>query len=292
MPLSERVRKLASHLSHEKNHLEERRGTSSITTADKRQLDEQGYLVIENFFDAHFREKLSKRLEQLYAEEGESAGSEFRQEPGSRRLANLVNKDGDDRLFQHMISHPKLLPYVAHILGAGDFKLSSLNARSTTPGKSDQTGQPLHADTAAVPDEKGNWVCNVMWLVDEYTAENGPLRLVPASHLKRKLPADEMDDPKAPHHDEVHLIGKPGTIFIINAHCWHGGMPNFSPKHRTSVHTFFCRRDKPQQQYQKSLLQAEVQLSLQPLLRWILALDDTENDIISAEGSGASGFMK
>jgi hypothetical protein len=111
-------------------------------------------------------------------EEGDLAGSEFKQEPGSRRLANLVNKDGhESATFQGMISHPKLLPYVSHVLG--NYKLSSLNARSTDPGKANLTAQPLHADSAAVRDENGNWVCNVMWLVDDYTAESGPLRLVP-----------------------------------------------------------------------------------------------------------------
>jgi hypothetical protein len=31
--------------------------------------------------------------------------------------------------------------------------------------------QPLHCDTGALPDEKGNSVCNVVWIVDDFTAE-------------------------------------------------------------------------------------------------------------------------
>jgi hypothetical protein len=37
---------------------------------EKNQLDEHGYIVLENFFDADFREVLGNRLEQLYARRG------------------------------------------------------------------------------------------------------------------------------------------------------------------------------------------------------------------------------
>jgi hypothetical protein len=43
---------------------------------------------------------------------------------------------------------------------------------------------------------------------------------------------------------------------------------------------------------QKRLVRAEVQASLSPLGRKLLALDDPRNDKLSAMGSGASGFMK
>jgi hypothetical protein len=58
------------------------------------------------------------------------------------------------------------------------------------------------------------------------------------------------------------------------------------------MHAFFCRRDKPQQQYQKALLSPEVQASLVPALRDLLALDDEENDRLSAAPAERSGFMK
>jgi hypothetical protein len=58
------------------------------------------------------------------------------------------------------------------------------------------------------------------------------------------------------------------------------------------MHAFYARRDKPQQQYQKKLLSAEVQARLNPGLRKLLALDDPLNDEISSRFSGASGFLK
>jgi hypothetical protein len=57
------------------------------------------------------------------------------------------------------------------------------------------------------------------------------------------------------------------------------------------VHAFYCRRDKPQQQYQKGLLRAEVQARLSPELRMLLALDDPVNDALAQSSTPRSGFL-
>ena len=54
------------------------------------------------------------------------------------------------------------------------------------------------------------------------------------------------------------------------------------------MHAFYCRRDKPQQQYQKRLLRPEVQAALSPELRDLLALDDPLNDELSASAPSAA----
>jgi hypothetical protein len=58
------------------------------------------------------------------------------------------------------------------------------------------------------------------------------------------------------------------------------------------MHAFYCRRDKPQQQYQKALLRQETVAALDPELRDLLALDDPANDAMSADVIMRSGFMK
>jgi len=78
----------------------------------------------------------------------------------------------------------------------------------------------------------------------------------------------------------------------MNAHVWHGGTANRTAAPRLAMHAFYCRRDKPQQQYQKHLLDADVQAALSPELRDLLAIDDPLNDELSATGSGMSGFMR
>ena len=125
----------------------------SLSAAECRALDEEGYLLLAEFVPADLLARLRWRVEELFAEEGAAAGAEFKQEPGCRRLANLVDK-GD--VFREVIAHPRALAYVRQVLGP-DLKLSSLNARAADPGGG---AQPLHADMAAVADGRGSWVCN------------------------------------------------------------------------------------------------------------------------------------
>jgi ectoine hydroxylase-related dioxygenase (phytanoyl-CoA dioxygenase family) len=88
------------------------------------------------------------------------------------------------------------------------------------------------------------------------------------------------------------VTGKAGTVVVMNAHTWHGGTANRTDKERRALHSFFCRHDIPQQQYQKKLLRPETQSALSEKLRKILAIDDPLNDELSSVGSGQSGFMK
>ena len=258
----------------------------NMTELEKQGLDEVGYLILEHFMSAELLDLVGRRVEELFAEEGDRAGTEFKQEPQSRRLANLVNKG---EVFERVIVMPRVLECVAHVLGP-EFKLSSLNVRSANP-HSDWV-QPLHADVGAIPDEKGYWVCNTVWILDDFTTENGAIRVVPGSHRWRRLPQQVLEDPSAEHPDEVLLTGNAGTVIVMNAHMWHGGTANRTSRHRRAMHAFYTRWDKPQQQYQKKLLRPETQQRLSPELRKLLALDDSLNDRLSSETTGQSGFLK
>src|SRR5580698_1807142 len=252
----------------------------------RRELAETGYTVLEDYMGAPLLEDMRARVDELLAEEGAAAGSEFKTEENARRLANLVDKG---EVFRQAISRKEMLDLVESVLGDG-FKLSSLNMRSANPHSS--SVQPLHVDMGLVPDQKGYAVCNCVWMLDDFTEENGALRVVPGSHNWGKKPKDELSDAYAQHPKELLITGKAGTVVVMNAHTWHGGTANRTDKERRALHSFFCRHDIPQQQYQKKLLRPETQSALTANLRQILPIDDPLNDELSAVGSGQSGFMK
>ena len=257
-----------------------------MTATEHAALDSSGYLVLERFLAPEMLEQVRARVEELHEQEGENAGAEFRKEPGSRRLANLVDKG---EIFERLIAMPEILERVRYVLGE-NFKLSSFNARSADPHSNEP--QPLHCDAGALPDERGYWVCNTIWLLDDFTSENGATRVVPGSQNWKRLPQETLADPLAPHPEERLLLAPAGSVIVMNTHAWHGGTANRTAQPRRALHAFYCRSDKPQQQYQKRLLRPETQARLSPQLRRLLALDDPRNDELSAQGSGASGFLK
>ena len=231
-----------------------------LSAAERRALDEDGYLVLEALLPGALLARLRRQVGELFAQEGDAAGAEFKPEPGCRRLANLVDKGA---VFRTVIAHPRVLECARHVLGPG-LKLSSLNARSADPGGG---AQPLHADMAALPDERGYWVCNTIWMLDASTPDNGALRLVPGSHRPGQLPQKALADPLADHPEQVLLTGRAGTVVGRNAQAWHAGTAHRTGRPRASLHAFSCRRDRPRQQDQKRLLRPEVQRSLPPELR-------------------------
>jgi ectoine hydroxylase-related dioxygenase (phytanoyl-CoA dioxygenase family) len=238
----------------------------SLSAEERKFLDEHGYLPLPNLLSADQVNDLNRRLAELAAAEGERAGLEAHQEPGTIRLANLVDKDPR---FEICFTHPRVLAAINHVL-RGNFKLSSLNARAALPGEG---LQQLHADWGGAVAPGDYYVCNSIWLLDGFTAENGATRVVPGSHRWGKTPRQAMADPRAPHPDEVMLLARAGTVVIFNSHTWHGGTLNRTDKPRRAMHSYFCRRDQEQQTNQRASLSPETVARLSPAARYILDVD-------------------
>jgi len=141
-------------------------------------------------------------------------------------------------------------------------------------------------------DGSGFRVCNTIWLLDDFTPENGATRAVPGSHRWMQRPQAVLEDPNATHPEEVLVTGKAGDVVIMNSHTWHGGTTNHTDRPRRALHCLYVRGDVPQQQYQKKLLRPDTQARVAPGVRRILALDDVRNDELCASGVQLSGFMK
>ena len=71
--------------------------------------------------------------------------------------------------------------------------------------------QPFHVDMGLLPDAKGYSVCNCVWMLDDFTRENGALRVIPGSHNWHRKPQDEMPDPYGNHPQELLVTGRAGT---------------------------------------------------------------------------------
>lgn len=235
----------------------------TLTQAEKDQLDRDGFLPLYNILSPDQITALTHRLDELVAEEGQDAGKEVHQEAGATRLSDLVNKDP---LFEVCFTHPRVLAAISHVLG-GNLKLSSLNFRSALPGSG---LQGLHADWggAVAPDDY--YVCNSIWLLDDFTESNGATRIVPGSQRSGKVPRDVMTNPADAHPDQIVVTAPAGTVVIFNSHTWHGGTLNTTDKPRRAMHSYFTRRDQTQQLDQKAYIRPETYDRLSEAARYIL----------------------
>ena len=242
-----------------------------LTKSETETLDSQGYLSLGKLLSDEELCSLRTRIKELIVEEGDEGGFELFQskhikhpkEAGADRLANLVNKGG---VFDKLYTHPKLLAAVYHVLGT-EVKLSSLNYRAARPGMG---LQKLHVDWKEAVGPGDFKVCNSIWLLNDFSVANGATRLVPRSHLCGKVPEEVMEDPEAPHPDEIILEAPAGTAVVFNSHIWHGGTTNNTDQARRAIHSYFCARDQPQQTPQQELIRQETLDRISEKARWLL----------------------
>jgi ectoine hydroxylase-related dioxygenase (phytanoyl-CoA dioxygenase family) len=238
----------------------------------RKQLDEQGYLIFKNLLSPSQIETLLARLEELWALEGDKAGEENYIELGVRRLANLANK-GD--IFRQIYSRPQILEVVEAIMGP-DIRASMVNARDVLPHTG--TRMPFHMDSdkGRVRDEKGFSAATAIWMLDEFTVENGATAFVPGSHLLDKSPKHVLADLNASHPDEIIIEGQAGDVFVFNGHGWHAGRPNLTNSHRRALLVHYLRADVPRPENRRQHLDAENAAALSAQDRILLGLDDLQ----------------
>ena len=72
---------------------------------------------------------------------------------------------------------------------------------------------------------------NTVWMLDDFSAENGGTRVVPGSH-KSGLEAP----PEGFCVRHVHQSHAPaGSVLVFNGQCWHGGGANRSQRLRHAL---------------------------------------------------------
>ncbi|MEM7365282.1 MAG: phytanoyl-CoA dioxygenase family protein [Pseudomonadota bacterium] len=153
-----------------------------------------------------------------------------------------MNRDG---LLDPIFVHPRLLAAVRHLMGV-HIKYIGSNYHCSLPGYGHQG---IHADY--IWGVKGRpEVVNAVWMIDAFTEDNGATRVVPGSHRWARHPTGDLVDGKPRNTDEpvegqVLITGAAGSCFVYNAHLWHGGTQNRTPRLRRAQHAFFSRSNRP-----------------------------------------------
>ncbi|MCZ6676526.1 MAG: phytanoyl-CoA dioxygenase family protein [Candidatus Poribacteria bacterium] len=206
---------------------------NTLSEEEQLKLDTDGFLPLPDLIFAEQVAEMQAAMAALFIKE--QTGEEGR----GRECTNMQNKS---TAFDVCFTHPRLLSAVAHVLKE-EFRSLGIHSRPNRPGGGHQ---PLHVDYGGPPAKPGEYyVCNSMWMLTDFTEENGATRVVPGTHRCEKHPRDVMKDPTEPHPQEMTLIGTAGTVVVFNSHVWHGATLNRSPYDRPNVTSFWRRRYDP-----------------------------------------------
>lgn len=204
--------------------------------AARRDLDEFGFTLFQGAISQADLEEARARLDEQAAGEvahgcawhdsGETRETYF-QGP-NQRVWNLVNKG---EVFRRLLLNPTMHDLLRHVLGK-HLLISSFTANTARKGG---IAGGLHGDQMFAPPETPYpLVANCLWMLDDFTPENGATRIVPRSHRLQKWPKSDEEVPTAP------ACGPAGTIMVFDGRLWHGTGANQTDTPRRALLTYAC----------------------------------------------------
>jgi ectoine hydroxylase-related dioxygenase (phytanoyl-CoA dioxygenase family) len=258
-------------------------GASELSAEQKRRLDEDGFVIVEDVISKAQAIRMGEEFERLHAAEKDTGGKEVHVEPGARRLSNIFNKSS---VFDPLLAIGPALAAAHYLLG--EIKVHGANIRDPDRGHGQQQ---LHVDVPKKFDDDW-WLVNAMILFDDMTLDNGPTRVIPGSHrwapinvpvvnqgdwepgpLAAADRARVPDDLNAPYPGEVLLTAPAGAAVIMNSSGWHSGTLKKNDQPRRLIHFSYTRRDLPQQLVQLDHVTKELYQRMSPEQRYLLEIE-------------------
>jgi ectoine hydroxylase-related dioxygenase (phytanoyl-CoA dioxygenase family) len=226
----------------------------------KQDMDGQGYCIVQDLIPAEQLAKLHHRIDsQSKAERNFGvANMDQVQSEGDKNqwVYMLINKG---ETFQQLFDQPMVHEIVNHVLGP-NFLLSDFSATIAQPGNlqmglhKDQwwlpeprmpdqphqrcgdmsrsgvvTGKPIESNSPINPPV----VCNVLWMISDFTIDNGATRIVPGSHRSGVNPEPFGD------YETVNATGSAGSAVIFEGRTWHAADFNTSDSPRYAITTYY-----------------------------------------------------
>lgn len=182
-------------------------------------LDELGYVLVAGALDEGHVARLLSAFERALP-----------QADGTQHV-RLDAETPELRAWQDLERHPAITSAAARVLGAAAYR-TDVHGRNPLPGFG---AQGLHSDFRPRTRGEPDAVLTAIWMLDDFTHENGATRIVPGTHRLRGAVPKSLAQPGARHADELVVTGPAGSALIFNGHLWHSGRRNQSQGPRRAV---------------------------------------------------------
>lgn len=216
-----------------------------ITDKDIASYRENGYLLVENVFDAATLARMRQGIAGLVAKAaGISAHNEIydlepTHTPENPRVRRIKTPHKVDPFFMEAVRQPRMVSILKALLGK-DIRLhgSKLNV------KAPKYGSPVewHQDWAFYPHTNDD-ILAIGVMLDDVELENGPLLVMPGSHRIDKVWDHHLDGrfcgamdptrtPELDYSQAVPCVGRAGSCSFHHVRLVHGSAQNTSDKPR------------------------------------------------------------
>ena len=183
----------------------------------KGELDECGFVIIPNLISTAEANRMAERLMEIMGQQADA----------DKLVQNLraVSNHDDQDIFVPPITNPAYLELARHLLGP-DFQLAEVGGLWIKPGA---PAQSFHADVpvgwfpqSGLPVPDACFVVNSIWMLTDFSLENGATQLIPYTHHSRRVPRHDVDYKQ----HRVAAEGPAGSVVIFHGSIWHRGGAN------------------------------------------------------------------
>ena len=182
-------------------------------------LDRDGYVVVPAALDEQWVSRLRRAFDSAPA-----------QTSGTQHVT-IDEATPEVESWRALERHPALVAAAGHVL-PGPHHVADLHGRNPLPGFGQQG---LHSDWRPREPDDPYVVFTTLWMLDDFTEENGATRVVPGSHLITRPLPKALAQPLARHPDERIVAGRAGSALMLNGHLLHSGRRNHSDGPRRAV---------------------------------------------------------
>ena len=195
------------------------------------QFDEDGYVVVEDFFNNELMAHLDNVIRQYYGDNPDFwHNDEFLEKAKTEVVPWFPQREGVSD-FDEIEKDERLQTLSEKILGP-DWQIQYCMVMFSKQGTA---GQAWHQDCP--PDDPKQHNMNRLVYTSDITDEiGGQTVVVPGSHKRGLLP---VGDPTGEFEDQVVLRPKKGTLVLLHGHTWHRVLPikgayRFSTNYRSA----------------------------------------------------------
>jgi hypothetical protein len=140
----------------------------------------------------------------------------------------------EDEVFQQALLNPVLQALATYLVGRNAV-ISEYGLLLKGPGGADLD---LHTDSFMMPDPLPAMphICNLTWIMTDYSRENGSIAFVPGSHRYQRRPLGNEG-----LAERIHVDAPAGSLIAFGGNVWHGSFARTAPGYRVSSTAYLCR---------------------------------------------------